>query len=126
MSFENEIFEQYCNIWPATSVRSFSKSLGRSEGYWSSLKSQKLHISNGALMNLQTTLSAKELLAVHDEMKIKMRDLQNKISLEMIRRFLELTEEDDGVIEELMKLSERGSNDRYSSNLPLPFLMSIY
>lgn len=124
MAFNDELYEAVCRIWPKTSVRSFSKILGRSTGYWSSIKSQNLRISTGSLMNLISTLEMQILIAKHAEMQQKMRDLQRKISQELAQRFIEQVEADELVLEELKQLANSNGQTGFSSSLPMPIFIS--
>lgn len=124
MTFNDELYEAVCRIWPRTSVRSFSKILGRSTGYWSSIKSQNLRLSTGALMNLHTTLEMQILIAKHAEMQRQMRDLQRKISQELAQRFIEQIEADELVIEELKQLANSNGQTSFSSSLPMPIVIT--
>ena len=124
MAFNDELYEAVCSIWPKTSVRSFSKILGRSTGYWSSIKSQNLRLSTGSLMNLVNTLEMQILIAKHAEMQRQMRDLQRKISAELAQRFIEQVEADELVLEELKQLANSNGQASFSSSLPMPIVIT--
>jgi hypothetical protein len=124
-SFAQQVFEGVCAVFPSTTVRSFSKSLGRSAGYWSSIKAQGLALSNGALMNLSNTLETQILIAQHDATKKRMAQIQQQIAQELVRRFVAQVDADDAVLDELMELERTGKRS-FSSSLPLPFILSSY
>jgi hypothetical protein len=124
MTFNDEIYQAACNIWPATSVRSLSKALGRSTGYWSSIKSQNLKISTNALMNLISTLEIQITIAKHVEMQRQMMQLKRKISAELVRRFIEQIEADEIVLKELEQLEYTNDNTGFSSSLPMPIFIT--
>ena len=63
MKFEEQLYECVCQVFPSTTVRSFSRWLGKSEGYWSSIMAQQLSVSNGALGHLVDILSVQKLQA---------------------------------------------------------------
>jgi hypothetical protein len=124
-SFAHQLFASVCAVFPATTVRSFSRSLGRSEGYWSSIKAQGLALSNGALMNLSNTLETQILIAQHEATKKCMQKIQQQIAQELVRRFVDQIDPDDALLDELMELEKTGKRS-FSSSLPMPFILSSY
>jgi hypothetical protein len=60
MSFEESLYIAMSDVYPEISVRSFSRALGKSEGYWSSITAQHLSISNAALISLNDYLNCKK------------------------------------------------------------------
>jgi len=126
MTFDDELFTLISHLWPHTSVRSFSRALGRSAGYWSSIKAQKLPISSKALMNLSTLLEQRMITEKYDATKLKMRTIQTKINCELARRFLAQVEADEGVLEELGKLIDTDARSGCTSSLPMPFIFTSY
>jgi hypothetical protein len=123
MTFDEEIYAAVCEIWPTTNVRSFSVKLGRSTGYWNSVKSQNLRLSDMALRNLQSTLETQIIMTKHDAMKQKMHELQHKISRELVRRFVEQLEADDAVLEELERQLSANQHS-VTSSLPMPIFIT--
>ena len=65
MTFEDQLYQGVCEVFPDISVRKFSGWLGKSSGYWSSIRSQGLEISNSSLGHLVDVLTV--LLTVLDE-----------------------------------------------------------
>ena len=125
-TFEQELFESVTALWPKTNVRSFSRALGRSSGYWSSLKSQNLSLSAKALMNLSRLLEQRMITEKYDATRLKMRTIQTKINCELARRFLAQVEADEGVLEELGKLIDTDARSGCISSLPMPFIFTSY
>jgi hypothetical protein len=125
-SFSNQLFADMCAVWPATTVRSISKAMGRSEGYWSSIKAQKLAISKEALMTLTTHIEAKELQALHAEMKIRMREVRNGINQYLAERFIQEFQENEELRDAFIEQVKTGKKMKNSTCLPMPFCMSIY
>jgi len=125
-TFEQELFELVTALWPHTSVRSFSRALGRSTGYWSSIKAQNLPISSKALKNLSTLLEQRIITEKYESTKNKMQAIQTKINCELAKRFLVQVEADEGVLEELGKLIDTNARSGCTSSLPMPFIFTSY
>lgn len=88
MKFEDQLYEDFCYVFPNTTVRSFSSLLGKSEGYWSSINSQKLQASQSALVSLYEAISARKILleqssAVYGKLCL----IQRMIEDELVQRF---------------------------------------
>ena len=61
--FEQDLYDAVCVAIPGTTVRSLSRLLGRSSGYWSSITAQGLVVSTAALIHLHDSLETKLLVA---------------------------------------------------------------
>ena len=64
MSYTKQIFNEMKAIDPNITVREFSYRCGKSEGYYGSLISQKLELSDEAIINLLETLEMWKLITV--------------------------------------------------------------
>ena len=64
MSYTKQIFNEMKAIDPNITVREFSYRCGKSEGYYGSLISQKLELSDEAIINLLETLEMWKLISV--------------------------------------------------------------
>ena len=64
MSYTKQIFNKMKAIDPNITVREFSYRCGKSEGYYGSLISQKLELSDEAIINLLETLEMWKLISV--------------------------------------------------------------
>ena len=62
MSYTKQIFNEMKAIDPNITVREFSYRCGKSEGYYGSLISQKLELSDDAIINLLETLEMWKLI----------------------------------------------------------------
>ena len=62
MSYTKQIFEEMKAIDPNITVREFSYRCGKSEGYYGSLISQELELSDEAIINLLETLEMWKLI----------------------------------------------------------------
>ena len=61
-SFEQELYEAVGRAFPGLTVRSMSKLLGKSSGYWSSMTSQKLPLPTDTLMHLADVVECQKIL----------------------------------------------------------------
>ncbi len=87
-TFEEELYQGVSEVFPSTTVRSFSKALGMSEGYWSSIVTQGLRVSNAALIHLNDYLEARIILLGSDGNKLnRARSIQKLIAREIVKRF---------------------------------------
>ena len=64
MSYTKQIFNEMKAIDPNITVREFSYRCGKSEGYYGSLISQKLELSDEAIINLLETLEMWKWISV--------------------------------------------------------------
>lgn len=89
MRFEDELYEAMCDAYPQLTVRAFSHALGMSSGYWSSVTSQQLPVSNVALIHLTEFLECRKVLMNSESvMDLKINGIQQMIASEIVRRFL--------------------------------------
>jgi len=63
MSYTKQIFNEMKAIDPNITVREFSYRCGKSEGYYGSLISQKLEISDDSIINLLETLEMWKMIS---------------------------------------------------------------
>jgi hypothetical protein len=104
MRFEESLYMAMSDVYPDISVRSFSRVLGKSEGYWSSITAQQLSISNAALIHLNDYLNCKRLLLESDSPKaVKIDLIQDLIAQEIVSRFAFQNEDFDKVWKEMAK-----------------------
>lgn len=104
MSFEESLYIAMSDVYPNISVRSFSRALGKSDGYWSSITAQQLSISNAALIHLNDYLNCKRLLLESDSSKAARIDvIQDLIAQEIVSRFVLQNEDVDKVWKEMAK-----------------------
>jgi glutamine synthetase type III len=91
--FEDRLFEMVTALFPELTVRRFSQMLGKSDGYWSSIKAQDLTLSTSALVNLRDTLEARKILISKcGTMNERVEQIQVLIQDELINRFEAATE----------------------------------
>ena len=121
MSFEESLYIAMSDVYPDLSVRSFSRALGKSEGYWSSITAQQLAISNAALIHLNDYLNCKRLLLESDSSKAARIDLiQDMIAQEIVSRFAVQHEDVDKVwkVMEKKEINQEPNMERGCTDMP--------
>ncbi len=92
MEFNRDLYWALSDLYPEMTVRSLSRLMGKSAGYWSSINAQKIPVSNDALVQL---LDALEFLDgrtnPYDTKKKRILEVKTLISDELIFRFYEKT-----------------------------------
>ena len=121
MQFNRDLYWALADLYPEMTVRSLSRMMGKSDGYWSSVNAQKMAVSNAALVQL---LDALELLHgrtnYYAGKKKIIDEVKSLITDELITRFHENTGIDQsGSFQSLRK-------DPATYYGALPFLMSSY
>jgi hypothetical protein len=91
MSYTKQIFNEMKAIDPNITVREFSYRCGKSEGYYGSLISQELELSDEAIINLLETLEMWKLILVktpnNSVDKIhRIGDVQKDLTRELAKR----------------------------------------
>jgi hypothetical protein len=61
-TFEQELYDAVGRAFPGLTVRSMSRLLGKSSGYWSSMTSQKLPLPIDTLMHLADVVECRRIL----------------------------------------------------------------
>jgi hypothetical protein len=85
--FEQDLYVAVCVAIPGTTVRSFSKLLGKSSGYWSSITAQGLVVSNAALIHLHDSLDVKLLITDSSSPRYKyLQRVQDLVETELLER----------------------------------------
>jgi hypothetical protein len=93
IQFEDRLFGKVTELLPEITVRSFSHMLGKSDGYWSSIKAQNLTLSTSALVNLRDTLEVRKILYSNNhQLNKRVEQIQALIQEELINRFEATTE----------------------------------
>jgi len=91
MSYTKQIFEEMKAIDPNITVREFSYRCGKSEGYYGSLISQELELSDEAIINLLETLEIwKMILGKTPNNSVdkihRIGDVQKNLTIELAER----------------------------------------
>jgi len=91
MSYTKQIFNEMKAIDPNITVREFSYRCGKSEGYYGSLISQELELSDEAIINLLETLEMWKLISVKTpnnavDKILRISDVQKNLTSELAER----------------------------------------
>ena len=121
MQFNRDLYWALVDLYPEITVRSLSRMMGKSDGYWSSVNAQKIAVPNAALVQL---LDALEFLDGRTDpyaiKKKKIDEVKALITDELIARFHEKTGIDQsGLFQSVRK-------DPATHYGALPFLVSSY
>jgi len=121
MPFNTELYWALSEIYPNLTVRSISKMMGKSQGYWSSVNAQNIAVSTSALVHLLDALTCLKIQSMPGSARFeRLILLTTKIEQELFTRFQEAT----GL--EALVTTERPispKNDNYSV---MPFVVSSY
>ena len=86
MSFTKQLFEMTSMALPDVTARTFSRYLGKSDGYYGSISSQNLDISTNSLLFLAEVLDHKNTISPNK----RITELQSMIAQEVARRMQKL------------------------------------
>lgn len=121
MQFNTELYWALSEIYPNLTVRSISKMMGRSQGYWSSVNAQNIAVSTSALVHLLDALSCLKIQLVPGSARFeKLKQLIAKIEQELFTRFEISTGLEALVAPEGLTST---NNENYSV---MPFVVSTY
>lgn len=121
MQFNTELYWALSEIYPNLTVRSISKMMGKSQGYWSSVNAQNIAVSTSALVHLLDALSCLKIQSISGSTRFeRLILLTTKIEQELFTRFEEATG-----LEALVATEGLNSqiNDTYAV---MPFVVSSY
>lgn len=121
MQFNTELYWALSEIYPNLTVRSISKMMGKSQGYWSSVNAQNIAVSTSALVHLLDALSCLKIQSISGSTRFeRLILLTTKIEQELFTRFEEATG-----LEALVATEGLTSqiNDTYAV---MPFVVSSY
>jgi hypothetical protein len=119
--FNNDLYWALVDLLPEMTVRSLSRMMGKSDGYWSSVNAQKMVVPNAALVHL---LDALEFLDgrtdTYDAKKKRIDEVKAFITYELIARFHQKTGIDQS------GSFQSAKSDHATHYGALPFLVSNY
>jgi hypothetical protein len=122
MCFKENLYLAMSEVFPETSVRSFSKALGKSDGYWSSMIAQRLNVPDEALIHLNDYLECQKILLEANSSRLRKIDgIQEMITQEVVRRFKVKSESLDKISREIA--NEFKEDERTLIQGPLPFVV---
>lgn len=124
-SFEARLYREMKQINPQITIRKLSRAMGKTDGYFASVTTQKVGVSLDALMKLNQYLDCRIVL-VGEKSADGIRKIQKTIATEVISRLREKTE-DSSEFWELIK-SQLDAATPNSKQLvePLPFSWTRY
>ncbi len=123
-TFEAELYEAMCAAFPKTTVRSISRAMGMSDGYWSSVAAQGLNVSNLALKNLSEHLEVRLVQLVTGAPKaLQVKSVQALIAKEIVARFAQDIEPVDQVWSEVIAVAAREHEALSGGFGAMPFVM---
>jgi len=94
MSFTKQLFEMTSMALPGVTARTFSRYLGKSEGYYGSISAQNLAISTNGLLFLSEVLEQENTRSQKNPSQEKyITEIQNLIAQEIARRMQQLETE---------------------------------
>ena len=121
MQFNTELYWALIRVFPDLTVRSLSKMMGKSEGYWSSVNTQNLPVSSSALVNLLDALSCQKIQSLSgSERFIKLDLVSSLIEKELLERFQENSGIKSSVADKVILSNE---NESFSV---MPFVVYSY
>lgn len=122
-TFEQELYEAIGRAFPGLTVRTMSRLLGKSSGYWSSVTSQNLPLSTDALTHLSEVIECQQIMYPMDSRRgQRLADAQQLICEQLSAR-----------LEVLRAYPPADLHPSASRNLreqeilqPMPFLVNTY
>lgn len=121
MQFNNDLYWSLADIFPEMTVRSLSRMMGKSDGYWSSVNAQKMAVSNAALVQLLDVLEFLDgRTDTYDAKKKRIDEAKAFITDELIARFHEKTGIDQS------GSFQSAKSDPATHYGALPFMVSSY
>lgn len=122
MSFTTDIYDEIRRILPNSSVRDFSEMCGRSSGYYGSITSQGVEISDDALMNLLIGLESIKRSGVITNLSAVSR-IQKIISDELANRSSKYTNLGSGPVRRMIASAIiRLNEEKVYDQQPTPIL----
>jgi hypothetical protein len=121
MQFNNDLYWALADLFPEMTVRSLSRMMGKSDGYWSSVNAQKMAVPNAALVQLLDALECYQIrLDLNSPKRKRIDEAKEMITEELIARFYEKT----GIDQSGSFQSETKDSVNYFD--ALPFVVSSY
>ena len=122
--FEEELYNAMCEAFFETTVRSISKAMGKSDGYWSSIASQGLRVSNSALIQLNEHLEVRLCRLDAESYKSKqVKFIQTMIAREIVKRFALEIEPIDKAWDEVSNVADKRYGEMSGVFDAMPFVM---
>ena len=120
MTFEDQLYLGVCDVFPDISVRKFSTWLGKSSGYWSSIRSQGFKVSNSSLGHLVDVLTVQKLQLAQSPTRLKSITRLQQLIADEIRNRLQLKEQEFEFPQSESLSVKRTEQENYGA---MPFVM---
>jgi hypothetical protein len=89
MKFNTDLYWAIAEIYPNITVRSLSKMMGKSAGYWNSVNAQKYPVGTSALVQLLDALECQKIQASEGgARRLKLDRVSVMITQELVARFV--------------------------------------
>ena len=119
--FNNDLYWSLADPFPEMTVRSLSRMMGKSDGYWSSVNAQKMAVPNTALVHLLDALDFLDgRTDTYAAKKKRIDEVKAFITDELIARFHEKTGIDQ------TGSFQSAKSDPATHYGALPFMVSSY
>jgi hypothetical protein len=126
-TFEQELYDAVGRAFPGLTVRSMSRLLGKSSGYWSSMTSQKLPLPTDTLMHLADVVECQKiLLPLGSRRACQLESVQGLLCEEISTRLATMR---SYIVDELAMVDaylEVTPATPLQSREPMPFFVSRY
>jgi hypothetical protein len=89
MKFNTDLYWAMAEVYPSITVRSLSKMMGKSAGYWSSVNAQQHTVGTSALVQLLDALECQKIQASEGgARRLKLDRVSVMITQELVARFV--------------------------------------
>lgn len=121
MQFNTDLYWALAEVFPNITVRSLSKMMGKSAGYWSSVNAQQHAIGTSALVHLLDALQCQKIQAPEGSARRQKLDrVSVMITQELVSRFEAQTGLES---HDLISAQPIGVKDNFGA---MPFLVASY
>ena len=121
MQFNTDLYWALAEVFPNITVRSLSKIMGKSTGYWSSVKAQRLAVGTSALVRLLDALECQKIQTSEGSSRRQKLDrVSVMITQELVSRFEAQTGLES---HDLISAQPIAVNDNFGA---MPFLVASY
>lgn len=121
MQFNSDLYWALAEVFPNITVRSLSKMMGKSAGYWSSVNAQQLVVGTSALVQLLEALECQKIQTSEgSSIRQKLDRVSVMITQELVSRFEAQTRLES---HDLISAQPIGVKDNFGA---MPFLVASY
>ena len=121
MQFNIDLYWALAEVYPNITVRSLSKMMGKSPGYWSSVNTQQYAVGTSALVQLLDDLECQKIQASEGSARLQKLDrVSVMITQELVTRFEAQTGLESHA---LISAQPKAVRDSFGA---MPFLVASY